>query len=87
MNWRRGMLRLWIVASFIWIGAVTWSAYTRYDDSKSAATRRGMFDDLIPLRGWIEIYAPMALGPPAGAGLALIFGGWIAAGFGRFKNR
>jgi len=87
MNWRRGVLRLWIVASIIWIGAVTWTAYTRYGDSKSEATRHGMFDDLIPLRGWIEMYAPVALGPPAGTALALILGGRIAAGFGRVKNR
>ena len=28
MNWKRGFLRLWIVASLLWITAVSWNAYS-----------------------------------------------------------
>jgi|SRR5580700_4849520 hypothetical protein len=30
MNWRRGLLRLWLVASLLWIGFLGWIGYERH---------------------------------------------------------
>jgi hypothetical protein len=35
MNWRRGLIRLWIVSSLCWIGFVGWTAYAQ--ESERAA--------------------------------------------------
>ena len=36
MNWRRGIFRAWIVASVLWICAVTWIAYARFYNARSS---------------------------------------------------
>ena len=43
MNWRRGLFRLWIAASILWVGAVGWSVYDRVERARaesSCATQR-----------------------------------------------
>jgi len=32
MNWRRGLFRLWLVVSLLWVGSVTWVIYDHERD-------------------------------------------------------
>jgi hypothetical protein len=32
MNWHKGLFRLWVVASGLWITLIGWAAYTDYTD-------------------------------------------------------
>jgi hypothetical protein len=78
MNWRRGIFRLWLAASAIWIVAITAIAY-----------QAGAFTLPPPPAGFVldnqledvRLFPVWALGPPLVLGLAMLVIGWIFAGF------
>ena len=93
MNWRRGLFRLWLVASVLWIGTVAWEAYALDYCLNSTIRASDPFvcldhiawplnlADLIPIGPSIAREAVLALGPVVVA-LALWFAGtWVAGGF------
>jgi hypothetical protein len=57
MNWQRGLLRLWLVASLLWIGFLSWIGYQRYVvlscfDRRKAHPALGNPFDCIPATGF-----------------------------------
>jgi hypothetical protein len=79
LNYRRGILRLWVVASFIWLTAVL------ILKDYSCWWRRGPWCGFWTLSTYLDD-ALILLGPP----LALIVAGqllfWIISGFGNSSN-
>lgn len=71
MNWRRGLFRLWLIASAGWIAFTAWDVYEalRYVDQLS----------------WWWVLA-WALGPPAGVGLVILLAYWAVQGFAPAKR-
>jgi len=58
MNWRRGLFRLWIVASALWIALVTWVEYDGVvRPYQEAAQQQKCFDREVAK------YAAFAFGP------------------------
>ena len=39
LNWRRGLLRLWIVASICWVSSIAWIAW---DDDRTLTIKEGL---------------------------------------------
>lgn len=85
MNWRRGFLRLWAVASVLWISLVSWIGYESVIAPRMSAAHLGvsgahMFDDLIPLSAHSE-YIWVAFLPVAIALFLGLMASWIIGGF------
>lgn len=75
MNWTRGLLRLWVVAS------IAWAAFA-FLMTMDAIDRRSEFSDLVPLSGAdIAGIAAAMIMPPIGAVLAFLILRWVWRGF------
>jgi hypothetical protein len=81
MSWRRGLFRLWLVASVVWIACILAVAY------KAGAfewfTRPPLpagFSFIDPLED-LRLLPVWALTPPLAVGVALLLIGWIVDGF------
>lgn len=78
MNWWRGLCRLWLAVSAIWVVAITALAY-----------QAGVFTLPPPPAGFVldnpledvRLLPVWALAPPLALGLAMLLIGWIFAGF------
>jgi hypothetical protein len=84
MNWRRGLFRLWLVASAVWITTIT-----------AIAFQAGAFTLPRPPAGFvldnqfedIRVFPIWALAPPVIVGAVLLLAGWIVAGFRPYRSR
>ena len=100
MNWRRGLLRLWLVASLLWISFVGWAGYQRLVqlscfDKRKANPSLGNPLRCLPEAGYPNDYLPghtaadlivWALAPVVVFILGLIVA-WIVAGFKSASSR
>lgn len=76
MNWKRGLFKVWIIFSILWVGAITWVAYHDLVAPGQAAARG------VPVGTVLMIYAGLAIGPVVGTLVLWIVGAWAAAGSG-----
>jgi hypothetical protein len=79
MNWRRGLLRLWVVGSICWVGFVGWGVYgdtvanarkmACVDQQKITAEPENVFACFDP--GYSDLYPIYAKSLPQSTALAL----------------
>jgi hypothetical protein len=97
MNWRGGMLRLWIVTSVIWAGTISLIAYQNIAVPRLQSNRclersqingHNPFDCFDPnvvgvfsSPSDVIFYVALALGPVGTAFVLWFIGKWIVAGF------
>jgi hypothetical protein len=70
MNWKRGLLRLWLMLVVLWVAFLTYAAYDEYTHWPEQFARH-----------WPVLYLALIVGPPfvlflLGRGLL-----WIGRGF------
>jgi len=97
MNWRRGLLRLWVIGSLFWAGLTGWLIYDRIASGQERAASHAAcmrnpprescgpltFDDIFTTTGLVYEFAIRTLPPVF---LSLVLGLailWIVAGFTR----
>lgn len=79
MNWTRGLLRLWVVASIAW-AAIT--PFGMVDMIRRRQRANSTFDDLVPLQPYqIADIVMAAVVPPLAVLLAFLILRWIWQGF------
>jgi hypothetical protein len=95
MNWRRGLIRIWIFASVIWISGVSLTTYNRvlvprwHAEDCASGVKSGdlcqsfLFYDLIPIETVILNYVTLAFIPAIFIILLGIALRWIVAGFNK----
>lgn len=83
MNWRRGLIRLWVALSLVWVAATAaWAAHDWYENIYG-------WEDVdhpgqIPLpHGWLRKYAAIAFLPSFVIGSLGATAFWVGAGFRR----
>lgn len=81
-RWRRGLIRLWAVASALWIGVhawLLWAGCWTWDYARMCKAPDGV---IRPLTGhdWAWLTAQWLAGPAAVLVLGLL-AGWVMAGF------
>lgn len=83
MNVRRGLFRLWLAGSSVWVGFVIWNEYK--SESSMPPLPQGFVLDygFQHINFWAD-----ALAIPIAAGLLLAFAYWIIGGFlpGRIRQ-
>jgi hypothetical protein len=77
MNWRRGMFRLWLVASVLWIGLMSVAGYARI----IVPWRNGA--DFISISSDIAQFFAVAFGPVLAVLMIGTMVGWVLSGFRR----
>jgi hypothetical protein len=92
MNWRRGLFRLWLVASFLWIVGVI-----VFDSASTICAEVRLRFELGKLENfrsrddfsWIQCEGPilLLLGPVLGSFFAGLIRAWIVRGFARANDR
>lgn len=76
MNFRRGLFRLWLAGSSVWVGFVIWNEY-KSESSMSPLPQGSVLDyGFRHINFWTD-----ALAIPIAAGLLLTFAYWIISGF------
>jgi hypothetical protein len=88
MSWQRGLFRLWLVGSILWICVVVWIAYDRISTvvRLRAAPDYTPFGTPRPISAFVWDYSLYALVPVLGSlalGLAVA---WITTGFRADKS-
>ncbi len=94
MHWRRGILRLWIVLTAVWISLTAWLAYQNVIVPRQIAASETVcsvaahrcdinFNDLIPWQPEAERYIAWAILPPLGLMAFGLVAAWIVTGFVR----
>jgi hypothetical protein len=78
MNWRRGLFRLWLVASAAWLALTTVVAYYSGAFSTPLPPVGFTLDD--PLAD-IRLFPVFALTPPLIVGVAIFVLLWVVSGF------
>ena len=86
MNWRQGLLRLWLAASAIWLASIGgWAWWEWYfDPTRLTAKGPGFSDWDVGLRAMLpEQFLALAFAPPLAALVLGVAAVWIRAGFKR----
>jgi hypothetical protein len=78
MNWRRGLFRLWIAFSAIWIALIAALVYHAGAFEMPALPAGATFDNKLQD---VRLLPLFAFAPPLAIGFALLLVGWVAAGF------
>jgi hypothetical protein len=88
MNLRRGLVRLWLIASAVWVAFWLWRADIPCMLGNTSAGERPWCTDPLQYPGTVLADdAILVIGVPVLIGLLGLAGGWIARGFrtGRSK--
>jgi hypothetical protein len=86
MRWRRGLLRLWLAISAIWLAGVSgWAWWAWYfDPTRATAKSPEMSDWEVGLRWMLpEQFLLLAATPPIATLIIGVTLAWVAAGFRR----
>jgi hypothetical protein len=86
MNWRRGLFRLWLVASAVWIARTFWWREACLIPSWLGGGGWWCNDAVVDPIGENLKSVALILGPPAAAFLAGLVSVWVLNGFRHNSN-
>ena len=84
MNWRRGFLRLWMVASAAWVLFFSYDLRKTFVANKLSHEALNLPPPVFTIDDWISVAAILVLPSLVALLLGLTFG-WISTGFRRLK--
>jgi hypothetical protein len=97
MNWKRGLMRLWLVLVCVWLVFVVWltlDVFVMHPQTIESCAEARTLDPSLgspwrcieygrPLFERLANYAALAVLPPIGVLIAGIVGSWIVLGFSK----